>query len=258
MKAAEIRERLTKAQAEIGKKLVTIDKKTLKIEKLTNELKDKYNLNIAGCKTDNEKEQVLFKSDIVRDSEPWFKAYWTICDIEHLEDDIKSLYQKITEKEATIKKYEDALYKAEAIENIFENEIPESMKQMQTELVEEWDRFDKERREFYRAKYRELEYREFMRKYSFAAYQRKNETDDEIHNRNVRDAKTEILDLYNRVKEITGEVTDWSHIRLTSGNSFPVLNGYVKGVKGAADVESILAGGYNIQRLHVRTLIHAR
>ena len=258
MKTAEIRERLLKAEAEIGKKLVTIDKKTLKIEKLTNELKDKYNLNIAGCKTDNEKERVLFESDIVRDSEPWFKAYWTICDIEHLEDDIKSLRCKISEKEATVKKYEDALYKAEQLDKIFENEIPESMRLMETQLVEEWDRFDKERREFYRAEYKKLEYREFIRKYNYAAYQKKNETDDEIHKKNVRDAKAEILDLYNRVKDITGEVTDWSYIRLTSGNSFPVLNGYVKGVKGEAEVESILAGGYNIQRLHVRTLVHAR
>lgn len=258
MKAAEIRERLTKAQAEIGKKLVTIDKKTLKIAKLTDELLTKYGLDIRNCKTDNEKEEVLFKSGIVRDSEPWFKAYWTICDIENLEDSINDLYRKIDEKNATVKKYEDALYKAEQLDKIFENEIPESMKEMQTQLVEEWDRFDKERREFYRAKYRELEYREFMKKYSFAAYQRKNETDDEIHNRNVRDAKAEVLDLYNRVKEITGEVTDWSHIRLTSGNSFPVLNGWVKGVNGEANVESILAGGYNIQRLHVRTLVHAR
>lgn len=258
MKAAEIRERLTKAQADVEKKHTTIEKKSNKIEKLIGELLTKFNLDVRECKTDNERTKVLFESELVRDSEPWVKAYWTICDIEHLEDDVKSLYQKIAEKEATIKKYEDALYKAEAIENVFENEIPESMKQMQTELVEEWDRFDKERREFYRAKYRELEYREFMKKYSFAAYQRKNETDDEIHNRNVRDAKAEILDLYNRVKEITGEVTDWSHIRLTSGNSFPVLNGYVKGINGAADVESILAGGYNIQRLHVRTLVHAR
>lgn len=258
MKAAEIRERLTKAQADVEKKHTTIEKKSNKIEKLIGELLTKFNLDVRECKTDNERKKVLFESELVRDSEPWVKAYWTICDIKHLEDDVKSLYQKIAEKEATIKKYEDALYKAEAIENVFENEIPESMKQMQTELVEEWDRFDKERREFYRAKYRELEYREFMKKYSFAAYQRKNETDDEIHNRNVRDAKAEILDLYNRVKEITGEVTDWSHIRLTSGNSFPVLNGYVKGINGAADVESILAGGYNIQRLHVRTLVHAR
>ena len=47
MKTAEIRERLLKAEAEIGKKLVTIDKKTLKIEKLTNELKDKYNFRTS-------------------------------------------------------------------------------------------------------------------------------------------------------------------------------------------------------------------
>ena len=68
-----------------------------------------------------------------------------------------------------------------------------------------------------------------------------------------------ILDLIRRVKDITGEITDWSGIQATIGaQGFTVLNGYVIGKEGRARVESILAGGYNIQRLHVRVLVHER
>jgi hypothetical protein len=74
----------------------------------------------------------------------------------------------------------------------------------------------------------------------------------------VRDARAFVLDLLNRTKEITGEITSWAGVHLTVGtNGFPVLNGYVEGKEGRALVESIYAGGYNIQRLHVRVLVKA-
>lgn len=253
MKATEIRTRLEKTQAEVQKKLGTIEKKTARRDKLANGFTDKYGVN--PLETEG-RFSILEEAGIKERSEEWNDAYWTLCDIDSLNDDIKNLYKKIEEKEGVIRKYEDALYKAEEIDSIYEKEIPESMKAMEAELIVEWDRYDKEKREYYRMQYKELGFEKFIKKFTYVAYQSKNKTDTEIHQTNVKNARAEVLDLYNRVKEITGEITDWSHIRLTNGNSFPVLNGWVTGKEGRANVESVLAGGYNIQRLHIRTLVH--
>lgn len=75
----------------------------------------------------------------------------------------------------------------------------------------------------------------------------------EIAKENERDARVLIIDLYNRIKTVTGEVTEWADIRV-SGNA---LNGFVVGKEGRAKVETTLAGGYNIQRLHIRVLVHS-
>ena len=127
---------------------------------------------------------------------------------------------------------------------------------MRDELVEKWDGYDKSKRDFLCNEYSRLGYKEFSQKYRHAGHEFRKLTDDQIHSRNERDAKNLILNLYNRVVEITGEITSWRNIYLTQGAHFSaVLNGYVEGKQGRAYVESILAGGYNIQRLHVRVLV---
>ena len=79
--------------------------------------------------------------------------------------------------------------------------------------------------------------------------------DARIHAENYAAGRRLILDLLKRVTKITGPVRNWAGLELTRGNLGPVLNGVVTGEDGKARVESILAGGYNIQRLHVRTLV---
>ena len=75
---------------------------------------------------------------------------------------------------------------------------------------------------------------------------------------NVQSAENPIIDLIYRVRNITGEITDWSDIRASARTGgFTVLNGTVIGKEGIACVESITAGGYNIQRLHIRVLVHS-
>lgn len=58
--------------------------------------------------------------------------------------------------------------------------------------------------------------------------------------------------LLGRITEITGKVSDAELYVAKDGN----INGHVKGDKGSAKVQTILAGGYNIQCLHYRLLVN--
>lgn len=230
MTSAQIKERITKATEKITKKQNTITKKTALIEKKNAQIE----------KTTDTTEQRYLQSDI-----KW------------LQEDIKRLNKEIEETKATIEKYNKQLAGELEKEAIFTKEIPEQFKNLQTELVDRWDSYDKEMRTFYREQYKVMDYREFIKEYGSGAYELRHKSDEDIHKANEKDAKALILDLYNRVKAITGEVTDWSHIRASQGNQgFTVLTGTVIGKEGRASVETILAGGYNIQKLHIRTLVH--
>jgi hypothetical protein len=58
--------------------------------------------------------------------------------------------------------------------------------------------------------------------------------------------------IIERTNQIVGTITDASNLKV--GNKGD-LNGYIIGTKGTAKVQTIGAGGYNIQCFHFRTLI---
>ena len=59
--------------------------------------------------------------------------------------------------------------------------------------------------------------------------------------------------IIERTNAIVGEITDASNLHVGSKDD---LNGYIVGTRGIAKVQTIGAGGYNIQCFHFRTLIH--
>lgn len=64
--------------------------------------------------------------------------------------------------------------------------------------------------------------------------------------------RTQKVNLVIRAWEKVGKITDVTYSRIGLDGSF---NGTVTGEKGTARIETILAGGYNIQRLHYRVLV---
>ena len=59
--------------------------------------------------------------------------------------------------------------------------------------------------------------------------------------------------IIQRTQEITGKITDATGLRIGAKDD---LNGYIIGERGTAKVQTIGAGGYNIQCFHFRTLIN--
>ena len=231
MKIETLRERISKAEEKISRKQNTIIKKTASVAKLQ-------------AKLDKETDKR--------------ERYCIECDIGWLEDDLKRLASEIKETENTLANYRKQLSGEIKRQDLLTKEVPETLKTLQNELVAEWNEYDKNRRAKMRKDYNELSYDDFKRKYRGQDMQFRYKTDEEINRDNERDAEAIILNLVNRVKGITGEITDWGKLFLSrDNNGFSILNGYVQGKEGRCEVESIGAGGYNIQRYHIRVLVKA-
>lgn len=81
-------------------------------------------------------------------------------------------------------------------------------------------------------------------------------TDEQIDKKNRKEMEKLLIEAWEKVLHICGDVTSARRLTLTVGNNnYPVLNGVIEGKKGIAKIESVYAGGYNVQRLHVRVLV---
>jgi hypothetical protein len=79
-----------------------------------------------------------------------------------------------------------------------------------------------------------------------------NKREKFLNNEIEKEKKNKRALFINRVKEITGTIQDAKGLRI-GGNG--EINGIVIGEKGKAKVETISAGGYNIQCWHFRVLV---
>ena len=244
MKAQAIRERIEKAEQTLTKKQGTLERHEKRLAKIQTE--------IIGKGWD------LSKDRYQREGTPeHHDCYWTFCDLGDVEIAIKGVIDQIRKQKEIIAKYRRQLAEAEEKEGTLQR-IPDVLKAWQKDVISMWDEYDMRKREKLAKQYEELGRREFYRLYSYSAYELIHMTDEEIHGENVKSSELLILNLLNRVSEIVGTVEDWSGLCVTMGNEYEgaVINGWVKGSTGTAEVRTIGAGGWNIQKFHYRTLVH--
>lgn len=250
MNSQALKDKLVKAQERVERTLKTIERHKTQLEKkqkrlLRVEWMAEYLDNMEAVMWDEER-RAEYKKATGDD------LYWDCCEVSYKEEDIKNSFKKLEEQRQIVKNWEEKYNRRVAIENQMAFEMPEIFAQLKEALTKEWTDWDIKHRESLKERYKELGWDEFIKLYKYNGYEEMRKTDDQYQKSNERDAELYIVDLYNRVKEITGEVTDWRGIYF-SGKA---LNGTVIGKSGTAVVETIGAGGYNIQRYHLRVLVH--
>lgn len=238
-RSEELKKKLEKAQENVAKRQKTIERQKTQLEK------KKEAARKLGCDPETENARDYAGQ---RDH----SKYWALCDVSDKQQEIEESYKKLKELERIAANWEEKLNAQVALERTYEFEMPVIFQQCKEDLTEDWTATDIRRRKIMKENRAKLSWDEFRKLYSYGQEQEYNKTDEEFRKANARDAELFIIDLYNRVKAITGEVTDWRNIHYHG----KALNGLVIGKQGTAKVETILAGGYNIQRLHMRVLVH--
>ena len=115
----------------------------------------------------------------------------------------------------------------------------------------------KENPEEYKA--REKEYRDRKKAYTarwnflFGYVENKVFNEDKFQKMLNREADAKYDFIIERTNAIVGTITDATNLEIGAKGD---LNGYIIGTNGTAKVQTVGAGGYNIQCFHFRTLIH--
>lgn len=213
----------------------------------SNELKERI---------ENAKKKITSKEATIAKKTKWIKEGKAEAYILSMySDDIKRLDKEIVNLENLLRKYENQLKQVIAEEEVVNN-FPEMLKEMEKELVERWNAHDLATKE----RVNELYYNAIDRNEKKKIYNNFNDYEKAIFHAYkgdiLKDNETKahelVLSFYYRTKDITGDIIGWDNLYYSNG----ALNGYVEGVDGTAKVETIIAGGWNIQRLHVRVLVH--
>lgn len=238
-KSIGLQEKLNKATERVERRKKTIERYLNQIAKKKKEIESKgWDINNRYCK---------------EGTEEFHESFCTISDykvkIQAMEEAKKKLQDDIRIKEGWAKKLKNAL----EIENEYEYKLPDVFKTLQEYYVKDWTENDVYRKKIYEEELETMGYDKFTDKYGYNTYCFLKNTEEDFRKANEEYAYRWILELYNRVKKYTGEVESWGHLYAGYKGE---LNGLVHGQLGSVKVESILAGGYNIQRLHARVLIH--
>jgi len=165
--------------------------------------------------------------------------YWLQCDVEHADEDIRHTLLKISDAEVALAK----AVKAKQAREAKEATLPGQLKSFRDQIVESWTEWD----------IAERDKNPSLRPNCYGW-----QSDEQIRESNLSAANTLIDNFLFRIEKAVGRATDFSFLHVHNGNSMEgaAINGYVEGERGRAKVETIHAGGWNIQRFHYRVLVH--
>ena len=235
MTTVQLIERIEKNESKLVKMNSNLEKKVVKLEKVIDR-------NVMDILKLPYKEFYTIEKELFH-----------ICSYDL--DDVRQVYNKIEGLKITISNQKEQLQKLQVKENKLVS-IPKVLIDYKEYLIKTWDSQDKNIREFYRNEYKSLGYKNFIEKYKYREYEKIHISDEEIHKSNVKSADQIILNMIARTEEKVGVITDCTGLYIDIDNKgYSIINGTIIGEKGKVSIESILAGGYNIQRLHVRVLV---
>lgn len=288
-------ERIEKAKAKISKIEGTKERHQKQLVKKVDAFNKKFKglnedlSNVEELKMEHIKS--AHASDDYATKEVHFEASGLLYDVIRKLSDIKDNQKKLDEENRKLAKHETIM----DAEKVREGEITEVIPQAIIDFMDEWEKkvtafhFDKyenaeqiksdvkyhldrkyenifgDRKD--RIRYKEIAQVELdsagrekaliseMGALVFRAYNKfegSEEGKQFISEHVAFEKKEKIVSLLYRIREVTGKITDGTRLRIgMDGN----INGVVYGENGNAEVETIGAGGYNIQIYHYRVLV---
>lgn len=195
--------------------------------------------------------------------------YWDACAIEHKMDDIKSATKKLAERERITAEAFDKLDAREKQDGVF-NDLPPIILEFAARYKVRTIGWLIEGAEKYRAKMKEIDedggldrkgrnaaQAQVMQAFGGAVRKVADHYREEGRREEAEKiAERQRIDLLRtmayRVAEKVGKITDAAGLAIGMNGE---INGYVEGDKGGATINTILAGGWNIQCLHFRVLV---
>lgn len=280
MEVKVLEEKVQKAQEKVAKCQATIERHNKSLDK---KLK---NVAKLGVTLENLKE----KREEFRGTD----QSWELYEVERKLEDIKGATKKKAEAEQILKNWEAKLTTEINKENFINNEIPlvivEFLENWFDKAVlwhlkryDAYQEFSKELDNQVKEAKKQIGVKEGMmtsraqdkilkemgldyktvaeKKANFAGHtviemcRFRNQKDREDYLEKVLEAekKRKLLDLVYRIKDVVGEITDARGLEI---NRRLNLDGIVIGNAGKAKVQTVEAGGWNIQCFHYRTLVN--
>lgn len=279
-------EKITNLQVKIVGAEKKVEKLSLTINRHQNALAKKIAVATKICGEEvaetidwNNADRYMYQG-----TEKHLEWYWAICDVDDKvqaikdnEEKLKKVYKQLAElraKRKALKEEDDAIPLIPTVEEFLANWRASAyayyMKcyPMIEEVLKKYRQVDKELCDLfnshtvpypeYRAKRQEADKQEaeelkFFQKWLVekVRYSSIEDFEEFINAMLDKEVYEKRKDLIFRVSDVAGVIKDASNLTIRNGN----INGYVVGDKGNALVETIGAGGYNIQCFHYRVLV---